>query len=222
MKGNVGMNLNYLGELFLQIGRYVPQTVGMALAAMVIAIALGALLTIMYSFKATNWFVRLYLLIFRGFPTLVILFVAYFGIPELLNTGSSVSPLAAAIFCFALKEAAYLEEIFRSGLSSVDGGQVEAGRSLGLSNQKVYRFIVIPQAIRIMIPNIGNTFIGLLKETSLAFSIGVTELFGEGKLIASENFQYFEVYVVVGIWYVILILIYTIFQQFLERRYSQY
>ena len=107
-------------------------------------------------------------------------------------------------------------------MSSVDGGQVEAGRSLGLSNQKVYRFIVIPQAIRIMIPNIGNTFIGLLKETSLAFSIGVTELFGEGKLIASENFQYFEVYVVVGIWYVILILIYTIFQQFLERRYSQY
>lgn len=216
------MNWNYLWKTFIQIGAYVPQTVIMAISGMALAIVVGIVLTVMNSYKATRWFVKFYLLIFRGFPTLVILFVGYFGIPELLHTGSKITPMAASIFCLALKSAAYLEEIFRSGLYGVSEGQKEAGRALGLSNFKVYRFIVVPQAIRIMLPAVGNNFIGLLKETSLAFSIGATELFGQGKLIATQNFQYFSVYVLVGIWYVILIYIYGLFQQLLENHYAKF
>lgn len=214
------MNWNEYFQTFLQIGAYVPQTLVMAIIGMALAIIVGIVLLILSKFRASNWFVKLYLLIFRGFPTLVILFVGYFGIPELLHIANHTSALAASIICLALKSAAYLEEIFRSGLAAVSSSQIEAGKSLGMSTYQVYRYIIAPQAIQVMIPNIGNNFISLLKETSLAFSIGATEIFGQGKLIATENFQYFSVYLIVGIWYVILIYIYTLFQQLIERHYS--
>lgn len=216
------MNWKNIWNLFVQIGAYVPQTIVMAIAGMALAIILGIVLTVLFAHRSSRWFVKFYLLIFRGFPTLVILFVAYFGIPEILHSSAKVTPLAASILCFAFKGAAYLEEIFRSGISAIPVGQVESGRSLGMSNFQVYRYIIVPQAIRVMLPAVGNTFIGLLKETSLAFSIGATELFGQGKMIATENFQYFSVYVIVGIWYVILIYVYGIFQRLLEKHYSRF
>ena len=212
------MTIHELTETFLEIGQYLPVTIEMAIGGMVLAILVGILLTVLNRYRASQWFVRLYLLFFRGFPTLVIHFVFYYGLPELLNTGHGMTPFVSATICLALKEAAYLEEIFRSGIDAVDHGQVEAGTALGLNKFQVYRFIIIPQSLRTILPPTGNTFIGLLKETSLAFSIGVTEIFGQGKLLATENFQYFAVYMLVGIWYVILILLYTIFQRFLERR----
>lgn len=216
------MDWNYIWNTFMQIGAYVPQTVMMAVVGMLLAIVIGIILTALYYHRVSRWFVKFYLLIFRGFPTLVILFVAYFGIPEILHSSAKVTPLVASIICFAFKGAAYLEEIFRSGIDAIPTGQVEAGRSLGMNNFQVYRYIIVPQAIRIMIPAVGNNFISLLKETSLAFSIGATELFGQGKLIATENFQYFSVYVIVGIWYVILIYVYGIFQRLLEKHYSRF
>ncbi|MFD1484782.1 amino acid ABC transporter permease [Lacticaseibacillus baoqingensis] len=215
------MNLHYTLSIIPQIVAYLPVTLAMAVVAMGLAIVFGALLTIVYNSRRMKWFAQFYLLIFRGFPTLVLLFIAYYGIPQMLHVNDTTPAWITATLCLAFKEAAYLEEIFRSGIVSVDPGQIEAGRSLGLSRSLVYRQIVIPQALRAIVPPTGSTFIALLKETSLAFSIGVTELFGAGKMIASENFKYFDVYLVVGILYVIVIYFYTLLQSAFEKRLNR-
>lgn len=215
------MDFPYMLKVFPEIGKYVPATLLMAVAAMMLAIIVATVLSIGQHHKSSRWLVDLYVLIFRGFPTLVIFFVGYYGLPQLLHSRSLVPASIAATVCLALKEGAYMVEIFRSGIASVAKSQLETGLALGMSKSLVYRKIIIPQAIRIIIPPAGNTFVGLLKETSLAFSIGVTEIFGAGKLLATENFEYFDVYLVVGIWYVIMIYAYTLLQKLLEKRLAR-
>lgn len=215
------MDFSYMLKVFPEISKYVPVTLLMAVAAMVLAILVAAVLSVGQHHKSSRWLVDFYVLIFRGFPTLVIFFVGYYGLPQLLHSRSLVPASIAATVCLALKEGAYLVEIFRSGIASVAKSQLETGLALGMSKSLVYRKIIIPQAIRIIIPPAGNTFVGLLKETSLAFSIGVTEIFGAGKLLATENFEYFDVYLVVGIWYVIMIYAYTLLQKLLEKRLAR-
>lgn len=216
------MDFSYMLKVFPEISKYVPVTLLMAVAAMVLAILVAAVLSVGQHHKSSRWLVDFYVLIFRGFPTLVIFFVGYYGLPQLLHSRSLVPASIAATVCLALKEGAYLVEIFRSGIASVAKSQLETGLALGMSKSLVYRKIIIPQAIRIIIPPAGNTFVGLLKETSLAFSIGVTEIFGAGKLLATENFEYFDVYLVVGIWYVIMIYAYTLLQKLLEKRLARH
>lgn len=215
------MDFSYMLKVFPEIGKYIPVTLLMAVAAMILAIIVAAILSVGQHHKSSRWLVDFYVLIFRGFPTLVIFFVGYYGLPQLLHSRSLVPASIAATVCLALKEGAYLVEIFRSGIASVAKSQLETGLALGMSKSLVYRKIIIPQAIRIIIPPAGNTFVGLLKETSLAFSIGVTEIFGAGKLLATENFEYFDVYLVVGIWYVIMIYVYTLLQKQLEKRLAR-
>ena len=215
------MDFPYMLKVFPEIGKYVPVTLLMAVSAMILAIIVAAILSIGQHHKTSRWLVDFYVLIFRGFPTLVIFFVCYYGLPQLLHSRSLVPASIAATICLALKEGAYLVEIFRSGIASVAKSQLETGLALGMSKSLVYRKIIIPQAIRVIIPPAGNTFVGLLKETSLAFSIGVTEIFGAGKLLATENFEYFDVYLVVGIWYVIMIYVYTLLQKQLEKRLAR-
>lgn len=216
------MDIQYMIEIIPRIAVYLPVTILMAIGAMVIALFLGIGLTYLYNKKWARWLVDIYLLVFRGFPTIVILFVIYFGIPQLIGFGSGWSAALVSTIALGLKQAAYSVEVFRSSLSSINLGQLEAGLAIGLTPSQTYRRIIIPQAIQIMIPPLGNNFIGLLKETSLAFSIGVTEIFGEGKMIASQNFRYFEVYFIVGILYVLIIYVYSIFQEFLEEQFRRY
>ena len=215
------MDFPYMLKVFPEIGKYVPVTLLMAVSAMILAIIVAAILSIGQHHKTSRWLVDFYVLIFRGFPTLVIFFVGYYGLPQLLHSRSLVPASIAATICLALNDGAYLVEIFRSGIASVAKSQLETGLALGMSKSLVYRKIIIPQAIRVIIPPAGNTFVGLLKETSLAFSIGVTEIFGAGKLLATENFEYFDVYLVVGIWYVIMIYVYTLLQKQLEKRLAR-
>ncbi|HEM3621164.1 TPA: amino acid ABC transporter permease [Streptococcus suis] len=216
------MDISYMIEILPRIVVYLPVTIIMAVSSMIIALLLGVVLTYLYNQKWSKWFIELYLLVFRGFPTIVILFVIYFGIPQVIGFGSGWSAMLVSVFALGLKQAAYSLEIFRSGIVSIDKGQLEAGVSIGLSPFQVYRRIIFPQALRIIIPPLGNNFIGLLKETSLAFSIGVTEIFGEGKMIASQNFRYFEVYFLVGVLYVLVIYVYSILQEFLEEKLNYY
>lgn len=216
------MDLKYMLEITPRILAYMPITVLMAVFAMILALLIGAGLTILYNQKAFKWLIELYLLIFRGFPTIVILFVIYFGLPQILGFGNNWSSTFVATICLALKQAAYSIEVFRSAIDAISSGQLEAGLSIGLKNSQVYQRIIIPQAIKTMIPSLGNNFTALLKETSLAFSIGVTEMFGQGKIIASTNFRYFEVYFVVGVLYVLIIYVYSIIQEFIEDRVNHY
>lgn len=122
---------------------------------------------------------------------------------------------------FKFKNAAYLAEIFRAALNSVDEGQLEACLSVGMTKLQAYRRIILPQAVRNAIPATGNTFIGLLKETSLAFTLGVMEMFAQGKMYASGNLKYFETYLAVAIVYWVLTIIYSILQDLFERAMSK-
>ncbi|MFT9452615.1 amino acid ABC transporter permease, partial [Liquorilactobacillus ghanensis] len=148
---------------------------------------------------------------------LVLLFIVYYGLPEIYPVLRGIPAIVATIGGLGIKESAYLIEIFRAAINSVDSGQVEAGESLNISYSKIFFHIILPQAALNALPATGNTFVSLLKETSLAFVLGVTELFAEGKLLASASLKFFEVYVAVGIIYWLLIIVYSWFQNKLEK-----
>src|SRR5690606_3476129 len=132
-----------------------------------------------------------FLSFFRAIPMLALLFLIYFGLPQIIPSLSILNAVTAAIIGLSLKNAAYLAEIFRAAINSVDEGQLEACHSIGMTKfQAMYR-IVLPQAVRNAVPATGNIFIGLVKETSLAFTLGVAEIFAQGKMMASASLKYF-------------------------------
>ena len=133
----------------------------------------------------------------------------FYGLPQLFPAFKGMSALTAALIGLGLKEAAYLSEIFRAAINSIDKGQIEAGEALNIPAWKVFLHVILPQATLNALPATGNTFISLLKETSLAFTLGITELFGNAKMIAGESFRYFETYLAVGLLYWIMIVVYT-------------
>ncbi|AFI30610.1 MULTISPECIES: amino acid ABC transporter permease [unclassified Bacillus (in: firmicutes)] len=200
-----------------------PITLLMAIAAMMFAIIGGLILALITKNKipVLHQLSKLYISFFRGVPTLVQLFLIYYGLPQLFPEMSKMTALTAAIIGLSLKNAAYLAEIFRAALNSVDDGQLEACLSVGMTKLQAYRRIILPQAIRNAIPATGNTFIGLLKETSLAFTLGVMEMFAQGKMYASGNLKYFETYLAVAIVYWVLTIIYSLLQDLFERAMSK-
>lgn len=150
---------------------------------------------------------RIYVDFFRGTPLLVQIFMIYFGIPAMANslgTSFSFDRFVAAILALSLNSAAYLAEIVRGGIQSIESGQREASDSLGLSPLQTLRYIIFPQAFRRMIPPLGNEFITLLKDTSLVAVIGYEELFRRGQLIVAQNYRAFEIYITVALVYLIL------------------
>ncbi len=171
--------------------------------------------------KVLKLFSRGYIDFFRGTPLLVQLFIIYFGIPPLLRSLGitfSFNQWTAAILGLSLNSAAYLAEIVRAGIQSIEVGQKEAAESLGLSPMQTMRDVIFPQAIRRMIPPLGNEFIILLKDTSLVAFIGYQELFRTGQLIVAKNFRAFELYLTVAFIYLVLTILSSQVFSWLERR----
>lgn len=148
-----------------------------------------------------------YIAFIRGTPELAQLFLVYFGVPQLLSSAgfdtSAWSPIVFAIITFTLNVSAYLSEVMRSAYLSVGAGQREAAYSVGLSRFQAFRRILFPQAFGVALPNLGNTIIILFKDTSLAFTIGVLDVMGQGKIISSRDFgaSQLEIYVVIALIY---------------------
>ncbi|MEL6471371.1 MAG: amino acid ABC transporter permease [Cyanobacteria bacterium J06623_4] len=150
---------------------------------------------------------RMYIDFFRGTPLLVQLFMIYFGVPPLVKSFGidfSFSQWGAAILGLSLNSAAYLAEIVRGGIQSIETGQKEAAESLGLGPTQTMQYVVFPQALRRMIPPLGNEFITLIKDTSLVAIIGYQELFRQGQLIIAKNFRAFEIWFTVALIYLAL------------------
>jgi len=198
-------------------------TLGITFAAMALAILLGfgGALAALSRFRALRWLAQGYLGFFRGVPVLVQIVFWYNALPVLTNNAINLPALIAGTIALGLNEGAYMTEIIRSGLISVDPGQREAARALGMTKAKAMRRIVLPQALKVIIPPTGNQFIAMLKTTSLLFAIAVPEIFSTGTNIYSQNFKYFEVLLVVSIWYLVLTAILTALQKMIERRFSQ-
>jgi His/Glu/Gln/Arg/opine family amino acid ABC transporter permease subunit len=191
-------------------------------ASMTMGIVFGLLgaLGLLSKAAPVRWLVHAYLWIFRGTPVLVQIIFWYDATAELTNNAINLPVLLAGVIALGVNEGAYMTEIIRAGLLSVDRGQLEAARSLGMTYALAMRRIVIPQAIRIILPPTGNQMIGMLKTTSLLFTIAVPEIFATGTNLYSANFRYFEVLSVVSIWYLLLTTVLTIVERRLERRFG--
>src|SRR6476646_4222468 len=199
----MNFDMQYMLDVFPAILKYLPLTLLMALVSMVFAIILGLVLAFIRNSKVPVLYeiAGLYISFFRAIPMLVQSFLIYYGLPQLFPAFTAMEALTAAIIGLSLKESAYLAEIFRAALNSVDKGQLEACLSVGMTKVQAYRRILLPQATRNALPATGNQFISLIKETSLAFTLGVVELFAEAKIMAAESLKFFETYLAVAIVY---------------------
>ncbi|MBQ2246604.1 MAG: amino acid ABC transporter permease [Selenomonadales bacterium] len=168
--------------------------------------------------RPLKWLAMIYIDFIRGTPLLVQIFLIYFALPMI--TGTRIDPFFAAITACSINSGAYIAEIFRAGIQSIDKGQIEAGRSLGLNWFQTMRYVVMPQAFKRVIPPLGNEFIAMLKDSSLVSVIGFEELTRRGQLIIAKTYSSFEIWMAVAILYLIMTLTISRLVAYLERRYN--
>ena len=152
----------------------------------------------------------------RGTPLLVKIFLIYFALP--IVTGHRVEPFVAAVAACGINSGAYVSEIFRAGIQAIDVGQMEAGRSLGLSWWQTMYYIILPQAVRNILPPLGNEFIAMLKDSSLVSVIGFEELTRRGQLIIAQTYGSFEIWSTVAVLYLIMTLAISRVVAMLEKK----
>ncbi|MFD2238111.1 amino acid ABC transporter permease [Aureimonas populi] len=161
---------------------------------------------------------RVYIWLFRGTPLLVQLIVIYTALPEL---GIRFNVWQAALLGLVLNEAAYLAEIVRSGIEAVPKGQVRAARALGMRERQIMRYIVMPQALKIIIPPLGNSVNGLLKTTSVTSVISMEELLRRTQVLIQERFEVLELFTVAALYYLLLTTLWDIVQRRIEKRFGR-
>lgn len=217
------IDFSYLLRAIGEILPFVPVTLLISVVAMFFSILLGLVMALLrrQENRFVSSFAAVYVSLFRGFPTVVQLFIVYFGLPQIFPAFNALDAMYAVILTFSFKESSYLTEIFRAGLDSVDPGQIEAGLAVGMKKRKIYQEVILPQAIVNALPGTTNVFVSLIKESSLAFTLGITELFAQGKLIASANLRYFETYLAVGLMYWFLIILVGRGANLLEKRLTR-
>ncbi|MCI2047074.1 MAG: amino acid ABC transporter permease [Faecalibacterium sp.] len=213
----------YGGMLLAAMG----ETLLLALLSLAIACLLGllfGLLNVVHN-RFCNFLGTLYVDAIRGWPLIVLAYFVYFGIPygiqSLGFTSFRLNALQAGTIALALNCGAYMAEIIRAGIESVDRGQMEAARSLGLSYGKSMSLVVLPQAIRTMIPSIINQFIITLKDTSILSVIGFPELTNTGKTVVANTMKTMQGWFIVGIMYMVVIIILSKASKALERRINR-
>ena len=204
------------GELLKGLGR----TLLLTITAFVIATILGVIFGLFSATpnRALNWIATIYVDILRGIPLIVLAFFIYFSIPQFL--GIQIPAYIAGVITLSLNTTAYIAELVRGGIQAVDPGQLEASRSLGLTYNTSMRKVVLPQAVKIMIPSFINQFVITLKDTSILSVIGIVELTQTGKIIIARTYSSGNMWLIVGLMYIIIITILTKFSNYLERRLS--
>ncbi len=170
------------------------------------------------TYRVIHLIAAVYVDFLRGTPLLVQIFLVYFALPVV--TGQRIDPFVAAIAACSINSSAYVAEIFRAGIQSIDAGQMEAGRSLGMSWLQTMRYIIVPQAARRVIPPLGNEFIALLKDSSLVSVIGFEELTRRGQLIIARTYASLEIWLCVAIIYLAMTVSISRLVAWLERRYK--
>ena len=212
------------GEILLKA---MGQTLLMALCGLFFACILGlifGMLSVVKN-KPCNLIARFFVDIIRGVPMIVLAYFVFFGIPyackNIFGFNFTLTALSAGTICLALNCGAYMAEIIRAGIQSVDKGQMEAARSLGLPYWRAMQRVVLPQAIRTMIPSIINQFIITLKDTSILSVIGFPELVNSAKNVIAINFQSFQVWAIVAVMYLIVITTLSKLAKVVERRLNR-
>ncbi|MEM5491943.1 amino acid ABC transporter permease [Hoeflea sp. AS16] len=217
------LNFDYMLGLVPVLLGYVPLTLGMALASMAFALVLAALLAVerVIRIPVLDQAVMLFISFFRGTPLLVQLFLFYYGLPQLVSFLSQINGVTAAIMGLTLHFSAYMAESIRAAIIGVDRSQWEASMAVGMTRGQMLRRIVLPQASRVAAPTLVNYFIDMIKSTSLAFTLGVTELMGATQKEAAGSFLYFESFIVVAIFYWVIVEVLSYGQRRLEGRMEE-
>ncbi|OIJ21871.1 amino acid ABC transporter permease [Anaerobacillus alkalidiazotrophicus] len=230
------LDIGFLIESFPVIIQRLPMTVGIAVGAMVLGLLIGlatALIKI-YQVPVLKTISSCYVSFIRGTPLLVQIYLVFYGIPKviyyfqyekgwLLSLDVNViAPEIYALLAFSINLGAYLSETIRSAIESVDRGQFEAAKAIGMSPTQMMLKIIFPQALAVAIPNLGNMFISTIKDTSLVFIIGVIDIMGQAKILGSRGLVFFEVYIAVSIIYWIVCIIVERLLVKIEKRARRY
>lgn len=195
-------------------------TVQISVAAMVLALILGLVAAVGRLSRRRIWRVLagFYIEVVRGTPLLVQLFIVYYGLP---SYGIRLDPFMAGFLTLGIHYGAYLSEVYRSGILSVDRGQWEAAASIGMGRSMILREIILPQAIRVILPPVGNYFISMLKDSALVATISVTELLRSGQLRVAVTFRAMEIYLLVAAIYLAMSYPLSLLTRKLEQRVSR-
>lgn len=224
------LDFSYMIESVPAIAKGIPISLSIALIAFIVGmgIGLGGALVKIYNIPLLKQIFGVYVSFIRGTPLLVQIFLSYYGIPLVIRqfnylhgTDINIAFIPAIYFiyvAFALNAGAYLTETIRSAILSVEKGQVEASYSVGMTTFQSLKRIILPQALKVGLPNIGNHFIALLKDTSLAFAASVPEIIGMAKIIAGRTSQFFEVYIVAALLYWIICIVLERIMNLFEMR----
>ena len=200
-----------------QLGEGLLVTLRLILVAAPVGLAVGFAIGLIrvYGNRLARGLATTYQLTFRGVPLIVQLFILYYGLPRI---GVTLSPFAAAALGFILCSGAYHSEYVRSAILSVPDGQMDAGRSIGMSVRQTVIHIILPQVFRRALPGCSNEIVYLIKYSSLAYLVTLVDLTGQGRLIAYASFRFFETFFVVGLIYVALVALATSLLRLVERR----
>ncbi|MCD6563159.1 MAG: amino acid ABC transporter permease [Thermoproteales archaeon] len=212
------LDLFFIIDLIPDILKGLMITLELSIISFIIGFVIAAIFMPARIFGGTLFasIVRSYIEVFRGTPLLVQLLLIYFGLPSL---GIKFDPMTASILAFGLNSAAYQSEILRSSLKSIPESQFLSGESLGMSSLQIYRYIILPQAVRVAVPALVNELVTLIKESSIASIIGVVELTRRGEYLVATTFRALEVYIAVAIIYFVICFLVSQSTRLLERKF---
>lgn len=203
-------------------------TLFIALVAAVFGLVVGILVVLSHKSKVTAWLSYMYIDLFRGTPLLLQLAIIYFAVPQLvsrvfngilgLDVNITIAAIVAACIAFSLNSGAYISEIIRSGINSVDPGELEAARALGVSKFHTFKDIVLPIAFKNSFPALNNEFITLVKESSIVSILGIQDLMRRQQIVSSQTYMFFEPLIIVGLIYYGIIKILSIVGRQVEVR----
>lgn len=198
-----GFDVSVLIKSFFELVRALPVTLTVGVLAMALGFMLGTLVSV-YRYMhhgVINYALAGYVSFFRGTPLMIQLFLFFFGGPQIIPMFGKLSAFQASVLIMGINAGAYVAESLRAALHSIDRLQNDAGLSIGLTGFQTMRHILLPQALRVALPTLGNTFVGVIQGTALTFMLGLNDLMGLAKMRAASNYRFFEVYLAVGIMY---------------------
>lgn len=226
--GNFGIKVQRFIDVFIGAGGYnkvlegLGNTIMIAVIGLIIGVVIGTLIAtvrVLPKYKRLprilNGICSFYVGLFRGTPVVVQLLVFYYVLLPLI--GVKMTAVSVSVCVFGLNSAAYVSEIMRSGIQSVDPGQMEGGRAVGMSYANTMIKIIIPQAVKNILPTLGNEFIALIKETSVVSFVGATDLYVAFNYIGSNSYEFMVPYLVMAIIYIVLVLIISMLIKIMER-----
>ncbi|MBT2693375.1 amino acid ABC transporter permease [Bacillus sp. ISL-55] len=217
------MNLDFTAILpsLPYILKGIGVTLKIVLVAGLLGFAFGIVLAIfkISKSKALNWFADAYTSVFRGTPLILQLMIIYYGLPQLI--GFEIASYTAAVASFSLNSAAYISEIIRAGILAVDKGQKEAAMALGVPGERMMRDIILPQAMKNILPALMNEFITLTKESAIVTVIAVDDIMRRSYIVGGDQYRFFEPLIFAGLIYYVMVITLTMIGKAVERRLRQ-